>query len=51
VVVAGRSRGIRIWDNDVVLMYLNRGQAYCSDPGVKDCGAVRTAKRKRLARF
>jgi LmbE family N-acetylglucosaminyl deacetylase len=28
----------------VVLMYLNRGQAYCSDASVKDCGAVRTAE-------
>ena len=33
--------------HDVVLMYLNRGQAYCSDPGVKDCGAVRTAEAEK----
>jgi len=30
--------------HDVVLMYLNRGQAYCSDTSAKDCGAVRTAE-------
>ena len=33
--------------HDVVLMYLNRGQAYCSDPGVKDCGAIRTAEAEK----
>jgi LmbE family N-acetylglucosaminyl deacetylase len=33
--------------HDVVLMYLNRGQAYCSDASVKDCGAVRTAEAEK----
>jgi N-acetylglucosamine malate deacetylase 1 len=33
--------------HDVVLMYLNRGQAYCSDPAVKDCGAIRTAEAEK----
>ncbi len=33
--------------HDVVLMYLNRGQAYCSDAAVKDCGAVRTAEAEK----
>jgi LmbE family N-acetylglucosaminyl deacetylase len=33
--------------HDVVLMYLNRGQAYCGDASVKDCGAVRTAEAEK----
>lgn len=33
--------------HDVVLTYLNRGQAYCRDPTVKDCGAVRTAEAEK----
>ena len=33
--------------HDVVLMYLNRGQAYCGDPAVKDCGAIRTAEAEK----
>ena len=33
--------------HDVVLTYLNRGQAYCGDPTVKDCGAIRTAEAER----
>ncbi|GAC1630760.1 MAG: hypothetical protein NVS9B14_01750 [Candidatus Acidiferrum sp.] len=33
--------------HDVVLMYLNRGQAYCSDQTMKDCGAVRTAEAEK----
>jgi N-acetylglucosamine malate deacetylase 1 len=33
--------------HDVVLMYLNRGQAYCSDTTVKDCGAIRTAEAEK----
>ena len=33
--------------HDVVLMYLNSGQAYCSDSSVKDCGAVRTAEAEK----
>jgi N-acetylglucosamine malate deacetylase 1 len=34
--------------HDVLLMYLNRGQAYCGpDSAGKDCGAVRTAEAKK----
>ena len=37
--------------HDVVLMYLNRGQAYCNDPAVKDCGTVRTAEAEKACRI
>jgi N-acetylglucosamine malate deacetylase 1 len=30
--------------HDVVLMYLNRGQGYCGQYKLQDCGAVRTAE-------
>jgi LmbE family N-acetylglucosaminyl deacetylase len=34
--------------HDVVLMYLNSGQAYCGpDSGSKDCGAIRTAEARK----
>jgi len=34
--------------HDVLLMYLNSGQAYCGeDSSKKDCGAIRTAEEKR----
>lgn len=33
--------------HDVILMYLNRGQAYCSNPNVKDCGALRTSEAEK----
>lgn len=33
---------------EVVLMYLNSGQAYCgADSGSKDCGAIRTTEAKK----
>ena len=33
--------------NDVVLMYLNRGQAYCGPGNSNECGDVRTAEAKK----
>jgi N-acetylglucosamine malate deacetylase 1 len=33
--------------HDVVLLYLNRGQAYCGQGRSQDCGAVRTAEAEK----
>ena len=37
--------------HDVVLMYLNRGQAYCGQDNSKDCGAVRTAEAEKACQI
>ncbi len=37
--------------HDVVLLYLNRGQAYCNEPGGTDCGAVRTAEAEKACKI
>src|SRR5438045_9334751 len=33
--------------HDVVLLYLNSGQAYCGQDKSKDCGAMRTAEAEK----
>jgi N-acetylglucosamine malate deacetylase 1 len=37
--------------HEVVLMYLNRGQAYCGQDSAKDCGVVRTAEAEKACRI
>jgi LmbE family N-acetylglucosaminyl deacetylase len=37
--------------HDVVLLYLNRGEAYCHSTGLGQCGDIRTAEAQRACRI